>query len=148
VDVEIVLRARGRRESLLCLGLAILFGLAPLSTYLRAPSAAVGSLVVSLGLGLPLFLMAMWRLFHLEALALVEGGAALAFLRRTPRGLKRIDLPLADILNMRLAGTHLEIRRRNGPPVVLHVDQHEAADVRLRALADALRLPYSAAGGD
>jgi hypothetical protein len=142
VEYQVIVRNRGRRDSLLLLAFAAVLGFLPVAAYFTNPMTTFASVILGAVLGVPLFALSLRRLFTMEALTLSADGATLAVYRRTLFGRTRFDIPTSDVRKLRLlGGTRLEIWRGSGPPVALGVEEVVAGPSSLRALAYTLRVP-------
>jgi hypothetical protein len=147
VGYIVIVRDRGRRESLLYLMAAVVLGFLPVAACLTGPKTGVGSRVFGIAVGLPFFVLSLVRLRTLDALALSADSRTLALFRRSSRGRTRIDLAVSEIKGLGLGGYELGITMRSGERLELEVDNPRTADPSLRGFAKRFGIPYTSGPG-
>ncbi len=143
VAYQIIVRNRGRRESLFFLLIAGVLGLLPVVVYFTAPKTSLATLCLGALLGIPFFALSVWRLYQMEALALSSDGSTLMLLRRRVRGTEKIAIATSDVKSIGLAGHELAIWRKSGTALQLEVEIPLYAQPALIALAKRIGVPYA-----
>ena len=143
MDFRVILRNRGRRDSLVFLGIAGFLGLFPVAVYAVDRSTAPASLIIGAVLALGFAGLALARLACVDALALSDDRQTLALFRSRWRQETRLDVPRKDVEEIRLRGRDLRIALKSGRPLNLRVESPEQASPLLRDLAGQLGVKFT-----
>jgi hypothetical protein len=143
VGYKVIVRDRGRRDSLHFLFVAGVLGLLPIAVYILDPKTAPASLIFGAVVGLPFFALSLWRLTRMQALGISNDGKSLALFRRTFRGQTRLDIPCVDVEWLGLGGNQLGIGLKGGQTLEFDVEIGRLADPALRDLARQLGIRYA-----
>lgn len=143
VGYQIIVRNRGRRESLFFLVIAVVFGLSPVVGYYTVPKTPLASLILGAGLCIPFLVLSVWRLFKMEALALSNDGNTLVLLRRRIKGTEKIEIATSNVKSIGLAGHALAVHLKVGAALQLEVELPLYAQPALIDLAKTIGVSYA-----